>query len=102
MQPRLQKGAYSGTSGLLQIGHFLGWSGFLGIPTRHGKSRVGPQPDAAAQLATERVEPRTVVLQHGDHCRVSDDALRAWRLGTRPPKQGSSLEQRAVMRQLDQ
>ena len=101
MQPRLQNGACSGTSGLPQSGHFFGLSAVLGIPAGHGQSSVAAQADGAAKLAAECLQPRRMLVENRNDGRVSNYPLRAWSLERRAAKQRSRFERSAILRQFD-
>jgi len=100
LHPRLQKGAWSGASGLPHNGQVE--SGFFGISTGHGQRGVGSQADGAANLTRNRVEPVGLCLKGGDDSRMGDDALGTSAFESHAAKQGTSFEWRAILSLLDE
>ena len=95
-----QNGAWSGCSGLPQIGQLL--SDRFGISTGHGNGGIGPQPDRAANLARQRLGPLGFSFEHLNHGRMCGQAQCARPLGRGPSQQRARFERSTILRQLDE
>ena len=103
MQPRLQKGAWSGCSGLPHNGQFFAWLGGFGISADMANAPVRPQLDRAADLRARAGRSSPAVLSiTAMTAGWPTSRLRSGGSNAARRKQRPRLERRAILCQLDQ